>query len=74
MPFRHVPAGQFDLDTMRKMQGAFDVVCERMSLASDDVKRSTLATVIIELAASGEREGLLDKAIEALNRPASRRR
>jgi hypothetical protein len=68
MPFRHVPQSAFDLDTMRLMQGAFDQVCERMAFQPDDVRRSKLATIIIELATGGEREGLAEKAMLSLRR------
>lgn len=73
MPFRHVPAGQFNLDTMKLMQGAFDVVCQKLSLPPEDTRRSKLASIIIELAASGEREGLAEKAEAALTKPSDRR-
>lgn len=71
MPFRHLT--NVDLDTMKLMQGAFDAVCARLLLSAEDTRRSKLASIIIELAASGEREGLADKAEAALTKPSGRR-
>lgn len=68
MPFRHLSPEQFDLDTMRRMQTAFDDVCQRLSLGPEDPRRSPLATTIIELAASGEQE-LAAKATAKISTP-----
>ena len=64
MPFRNIQ--EFDSETLRKMTQAFDACCERLRLDSDDPQRSELATKIIELAATGERDAgrLFARAIE----------
>ena len=67
MPFRNIK--EFDTETLRSMTQAFDAACERLGLAPDDPQRSDLATKIIDLAATGEREPgkLFARVIEALD-------
>jgi hypothetical protein len=66
MPFRHIPPGQFNLDTLRLMQTAFDDVCQRLNLNEIDPRRSKLATVLMNLAADGELSQLSERAEKAL--------
>jgi hypothetical protein len=66
MPFRHVPSGTFDLDTLRLMQRAFDEVCLRLRLSENDARRSHLATSLVDLATKGEREKLAERAQEKI--------
>ena len=67
MPFRDIK--QFDQETLQKMTQAFDATCDRLRLAPDNPERSQLATVVIELAANGERDPgkLFALAVEALD-------
>lgn len=69
MPFRDIK--QFDSETLRNMTQAFDAACERLKLAPDNPERSELATTIIELASSGERDPgkLFALALEAFVPP-----
>ena len=66
MPFRDIK--QFDRETLQKMTQAFDAACTRLDLEVDNPERTQLATVIIELAARGERDPakLFALAVEAL--------
>lgn len=68
MPFRHVKPGTFDLATVQLLQKAFDDVAARLALSEDDVRRSTLATLLIGLAAQGVRTNLADRVEEMLTR------
>jgi hypothetical protein len=67
MPFRNIK--EFDVDTLRNMTQAFDAACDRLKLAPDDPQRGDLASKIIDLAATGEREAgkLFVRAIEELD-------
>jgi hypothetical protein len=72
MPFRNVPAGQFDVQTLELMQNAFDAVCRQHGIDSGDPRRERLATSIVELATEGERERLAERAaatVIVLGRP-----
>jgi len=66
MPFRHVPPDQFDLDTLKRMQEAFDTVCVKLQIDEADPRRLTLAQEIIRLAANGVRSKLAESAEETL--------
>ena len=68
MPFRHLRPGQFDFDTLKLMQQAFDTVCAKLQIDESDTRRVTLANEIIRLAAEGKRETLAEQAEEALAR------
>jgi hypothetical protein len=72
MPFRHVPPGQFDFDTLKLMQQAYDAVCEKLKLDASDPRRVEFATAIIAAAADGERNRLAARAEQALARNAPR--
>jgi len=72
MPFRHVPPGQFDFDTLKLMQQAYDAVCDKLKIDPTDPRRVELATAIIAAAADGERDRLTARAEETLARNAPR--
>lgn len=67
MPFRQIPAGQFNLETMQRMQEAFDKACLQLHLSADDPRRSQLANEIIKLAVAGETD-LVGKAVSTLKK------
>ena len=73
MPFRHVRPRQFDLDTLKLMQQAFDAVCAKLTIGESDPRRATLAMEIISLAMEGERVHLAERAENALAPPGTLR-
>lgn len=65
MPFRHIPPEQFGVDLLKLMQAAYDAACERLDIdGTSDPRSAKLANIIIELAAKGERELLIARALD----------
>ncbi|MCX7310476.1 MAG: hypothetical protein NTV56_01845 [Alphaproteobacteria bacterium] len=67
MPFRN--AQEFDQQTLANMRRAFDDVMLMIDLKEGDPKSSRLATIIITLASSGERDvtALRDRALREMS-------
>ena len=65
MPFRHIPPGQFSVDLLKLMQAAYDDVSVKLQIdGTNDPRSSKLATIIMDLAARGERQLLSKRALE----------
>jgi hypothetical protein len=64
MPFRNLHPERFDLDTMKAMQGVYDSICKKLKIEPTDPRTGKLAATIANLAASGERENLLKRAMQ----------
>lgn len=74
MPFRHLT--DLDLATREKMTAAFDAARVQLGIKPDDPQTANLATIIVELAATGllDPTALSEKAVAALQQPAKSRR
>jgi hypothetical protein len=69
MPFHHVQPGQFSIDLLKQMQAAYDGACRQLNIdCAKDARSAALANVLMELAAEGERDRLLQRALEAMNK------
>jgi hypothetical protein len=65
MPFRKIPPGQFSVDLLKLMQAAYDDVAVKLRIdGTNDPRSSKLAQIIMDLAANGERDRLLERALE----------
>jgi hypothetical protein len=65
---RHIRVSEdrFDLDTIIRMQRAFDLVCHRLKLAPEDKRRRSLANFIIVSASAGDTDDLAANAADRL--------
>jgi hypothetical protein len=66
MPFRHLSPGQFDRDLLKAMQVAYDAACPILGIDRESPRSIELATFIITLASEGEREHLLERALDLM--------
>jgi len=70
MPFRKIPPGQFSVDLLKLMQAAYDDIAVKLQIdGTQDPRSSKLAQIIMDLAASGERDRLRDRALEMATQP-----
>ena len=68
MPSRHVPAGQFSIDVLKLMQTAYDSAYTTLKIDGlGDPQSAILANVIIDLAAKGKPERLLQRTLETMS-------
>jgi hypothetical protein len=70
MPFRDLQPERFDLDTLKAMQRVYDSICQKLQLHPGDPRTGKLAATIASLAAAGERENLLTRAMQISEKPA----
>lgn len=69
MPFRKIPPAQFSVDLLKLMQAAYDDVALKLQIdGTHDPRSSKLVQIIMDLAASGERDQLRDRALEIASR------
>jgi hypothetical protein len=70
MSFRPFSPEQFSVELLKLMQAAYDGACGQLNIdGTSDARSATLANVIMDLAAEGERERLLQRALEAMSQP-----
>jgi hypothetical protein len=70
MPFRNLQPERFDLNTLKAMQGVYDSICKQLKIDATDPRTGKLAATIANLAASGERENLLMRAMQIIDKSA----